>query len=196
MTHSGISKRTTPVSRCCWVPWSMMTTNGRSSETSKWCHSIWPSRRFHEISLFPLPQGQYNENMMGDYIWGHLQESDFQYTCKSRKHNHFRTIVSDFWLSFVYLPCKCCFLSDLMNDNIKIAMFCHNKYENCLCCGHTIKVCAECTCFSIGFRHMQLKYNTWNPGTKIVLHSELFARWLTNGWTHRTAIRNIELLKN
>jgi len=29
-----------------------------------------PSRRFHEISLFPLPQGQYNENMMGDYIWG------------------------------------------------------------------------------------------------------------------------------
>src|SRR6218665_3517409 len=48
-----------------------------------------PSRRFHEISLFPLPQGQYNENMMGDYIWGLLLESDLQYTRKSRKHNHF-----------------------------------------------------------------------------------------------------------
>src|SRR6218665_73356 len=48
-----------------------------------------PSRRFHEISLFPLPQGQYNENMMGYYIWGLLRESDLKYTRKSRKHNHF-----------------------------------------------------------------------------------------------------------
>src|SRR6218665_676804 len=47
------------------------------------------SRRFHEISLLPLPQGQYKENMMGDYIWGLLRESDLQYTRKSRKHNHF-----------------------------------------------------------------------------------------------------------
>ena len=31
----------------------------------------------------------YNENMMGDYIWGLFRESDLQCTCKSRKHNHF-----------------------------------------------------------------------------------------------------------
>ena len=47
-----------------------------------------PSRRFHEISLFHLPQGQYNENMMEDYIWGLLGESDLQYTRKSRKPNY------------------------------------------------------------------------------------------------------------
>ena len=29
-------------------------------------------------------QGQYNENMMGDYIWGLLRESDSQYNRKSR----------------------------------------------------------------------------------------------------------------
>jgi len=40
-----------------------------------------------------------------------------------------------------------------------------------LCCGHKIKVCAECSRFSIGFRHKQLKYNTWKPVTKVVLHS-------------------------
>src|SRR6218665_234173 len=48
-----------------------------------------PSRRFHEMSLFPLSQEQYNENMMGDYIRGLLRESDLQYTRKSRKHNPF-----------------------------------------------------------------------------------------------------------
>jgi len=58
-----------------------------------------------------------------------------------------------------------------MNDNINISLFCHNKYKIFLCCGHEIKVCAECRRFSIGFRHRQLKYNTWKPGTKIVLHS-------------------------
>ena len=31
--------------------------------------------------------------------------------------------------------------------------------------------CAECSCFSIGFRHKQLKHNTWKPGTNTVLHS-------------------------
>ena len=30
-------------------------------------------------------QGQYNENMMRDYIWGLIRESDLQYTCNSRK---------------------------------------------------------------------------------------------------------------
>ena len=36
-----------------------------------------PSRWFHEISLFLLPQGQYNENMMGLHL-GLLQESELQ----------------------------------------------------------------------------------------------------------------------
>src|SRR6218665_3936517 len=36
----------------------------------------WPSRRFYEISLFPLPQGHYNENMMGDYMWRLLRASN------------------------------------------------------------------------------------------------------------------------
>src|SRR6218665_205348 len=34
-----------------------------------------PSRRFHEISLFSLPQGQYNKNMMGNYIWGFFEKA-------------------------------------------------------------------------------------------------------------------------
>jgi len=47
------------------------------------------------------------------------------------------------------------------------------KYELYLCCGHKIKVCAECSGFSVGFRYKQLKYNmsTWKPRTKIVLHN-------------------------
>ena len=34
-------------------------------------------------------QGQYNENMMGDYIWGLIWESDLEYRRKSRKTTHF-----------------------------------------------------------------------------------------------------------
>src|SRR6218665_43701 len=34
-----------------------------------------PSRRFHEISSFPLPQGQYNENMMEDYFGGFFEKA-------------------------------------------------------------------------------------------------------------------------
>src|SRR6218665_3870762 len=66
------------------------------------------------------------------------------------------------------------FLSDRINGNIKISLFCHKKYEIFLCCGHKIKVCVECSRFSIGFRHKQLKYNTWKPGKKIVLHSVIY----------------------
>ena len=58
-----------------------------------------------------------------------------------------------------------------MNKNVKSSLFCHNKYEIFLGCVHKIKVCAECSRFSIGFRHKQLKYNTWKPETNIVLHS-------------------------
>jgi hypothetical protein len=34
-------------------------------------------------------QGQYNENMMGDYIWGLIRGSDLQYSRKSRNPTHF-----------------------------------------------------------------------------------------------------------
>ena len=34
-------------------------------------------------------QGQYNENMIGDYIWGLIWESDLEYRRKSQKTTHF-----------------------------------------------------------------------------------------------------------
>ena len=47
--------------------------------------------RFHQkIKDFESRyQGQYNENMMGDYIWGLIRESDLEYRRKSRKTTHF-----------------------------------------------------------------------------------------------------------
>ncbi|XP_037400093.1 uncharacterized protein LOC119264997 isoform X2 [Pygocentrus nattereri] len=47
--------------------------------------------RFHrDIMNFECRyQRQYNENMMGDYIWGLIRESDLQYSRKSRKTTHF-----------------------------------------------------------------------------------------------------------
>ena len=47
--------------------------------------------RFHQdIKDFESRyQGQYNENMMGDYIWGWIRESDLEYRRKSRKTGHF-----------------------------------------------------------------------------------------------------------
>lgn len=47
--------------------------------------------RFHQdmLDFERRYQGQYNENMMGDYIWGLLRESDMQYTRKCRKPTHF-----------------------------------------------------------------------------------------------------------
>ena len=43
--------------------------------------------RFHrDIKDFESRyQGKYNENMMGDYIWGLIRESDLEYRRKSRK---------------------------------------------------------------------------------------------------------------
>jgi len=52
----------------------------------------------------------------------------------------------------------CYFLSDRMNDNIKISLFCHNRYEIFVCCGHKLKVCAECSRFSI----YALDISSWN----------------------------------
>ena len=47
--------------------------------------------RFHQdiLDFEHRYQGQYNKNMMGDYIWGVIRESDLKYTRKSRKTTHF-----------------------------------------------------------------------------------------------------------
>ncbi|KAL6469174.1 hypothetical protein MHYP_G00226980 [Metynnis hypsauchen] len=47
--------------------------------------------RFHQdiMNFERRYQGQYNENMMGDYIWGLIRESDLQYSRRSRKTTHF-----------------------------------------------------------------------------------------------------------
>ena len=49
------------------------------------------SEQFHQdIKDFESRyQGQYNKNMMGDYIWGLIRESDLEYRRKSRKTTHF-----------------------------------------------------------------------------------------------------------
>ena len=108
--------------------------------------------------------------------WGTTFGGLFEKAICSTLANLEKLFISEtFWVIFdclfVYLPCKCCFLSHRMNKNVKISLFCHNKYEIFLGCVHKIKVCAECSRFSIGFGHKQLKYNTWKPGTNIVLHS-------------------------
>jgi len=96
-----------------------------------------PSRQFHEIPLFSLPQEQYNENMTGDYIWGPLWESDLQYTLKSRKHNHLWTIVSDYWL-----PLSICHASAVFTRphkrQYKNFLVLSQKFEIFLCCGRKI----------------------------------------------------------
>lgn len=47
--------------------------------------------RFHQdLQLFERRyQGQYNEGMLGDYIWGLIRESDVTYKRKCRKTTHF-----------------------------------------------------------------------------------------------------------
>lgn len=47
--------------------------------------------RFHQdiMEFERRYQGQYNENMMGDYIWGLIRESDSQYKRKCRKTTRF-----------------------------------------------------------------------------------------------------------
>ena len=47
-------------------------------------------RFHHDIKYFESRyEGQYYENMMGDYIWGLIRESDLEYRRKSRKTTHF-----------------------------------------------------------------------------------------------------------
>ena len=117
-----------------------------------------------------LYQGQHNENMMGDYIWGLIRESDLQYTRNSRK----LLISETFWVIFdslCLLTMQVLFFISPHEQKCKNSLFCHNRYEIFLGCVHKINVCAECSCFFIGFKHKQLKCNTWKPGTNIVLHS-------------------------
>ncbi|KAL6469172.1 hypothetical protein MHYP_G00226960 [Metynnis hypsauchen] len=47
--------------------------------------------RFHQdiMNFERRYQGQYNENMMGDYIWGLIRQSDLQYSRRSQKTTHF-----------------------------------------------------------------------------------------------------------
>jgi len=47
--------------------------------------------RFHQdMCVFENRyQGHYNENMMGEYIWNHVRESDHKYQRNTRKGNHF-----------------------------------------------------------------------------------------------------------
>ena len=47
-------------------------------------------RFHHDIKYFESRyEGQYYENMMGDYIWGLIRESDLEYRRKRRKTTHF-----------------------------------------------------------------------------------------------------------
>ena len=48
------------------------------------------SKRFHQdiLDFEHRYQGQYNENMMGDHIWGLFLVRNLQYTRKSRKTTH------------------------------------------------------------------------------------------------------------
>ena len=48
--------------------------------------------RFHQdiMDFERRYQGVYNENMMGDYIWGLIRESDLHYSRKTRKPRHFK----------------------------------------------------------------------------------------------------------
>jgi len=47
--------------------------------------------RFHQdiLDFERRYQGQYNESMMGDYIWGLIRESELQYKRQARKTTHF-----------------------------------------------------------------------------------------------------------
>src|SRR6218665_2874348 len=88
-----------------------------------------PSRRFHEISLLPFPQEQYNENMMGTTFGNFFEKA----ICSILANLENIIISEPLWVIF---DCLCLFimqvlffLSDRMNDNIQISLFCHNKYE-------------------------------------------------------------------
>ena len=57
--------------------------------------------RFHQDMLdFECGyQGQYNENMMGDYNWRLICESDLQYNPKSRKIIPFKNFCGHFCIT-------------------------------------------------------------------------------------------------
>jgi hypothetical protein len=59
--------------------------------------------RFHQDMLdFECRyQGQYNENMMGDYVWGLIRGNDLQYSRKSRNPTHFQMFCGHFCITVV-----------------------------------------------------------------------------------------------
>ena len=57
-------------------------TGKRSEETGT--KTFWISNAVHRSY-----QGQYNENIMGDYIWGLVRASDSFHACKACKTSHF-----------------------------------------------------------------------------------------------------------
>ena len=42
----------------------------------------------------------YNENIVGDYIWGLIRESDLHFSCKSWKNYSFQNIFVPFFLYY------------------------------------------------------------------------------------------------
>src|SRR6218665_1946448 len=119
----------------------MMTMEGRSSETSKWCNSLWAFKAVSQnffCFLCLKDSITYNENMMGTTFGGFFEKA----IC-SILANLENIIISE-PLS-VIIDCHCLFTMQVLVFNIKISLFCHNKYEIFLYCGHRIKVCAECS---------------------------------------------------
>jgi len=57
MAHSVHLKEDYTVSKCCWVSWSMTTMDGRSPETSKWCHSWWAFKAVSRNFLVSFASG-------------------------------------------------------------------------------------------------------------------------------------------
>ena len=107
--------------------------------------------------------------------WGTTFGGFFRKAICSALANLEKILISEpFWVIF---DCLCLLTMQVF---FFISLFCHNKYKIFLGCVHKIKVCAECSCFSRGFRHKQLKYNTWKPGTNILLHSE-FLEYISIG---------------
>ena len=115
--------------------------------------------RFHQdiMDFERRYQGQYKENMMRDYFWWLLQESDLQYSRKCRKSIHFWMPLTGFdciWVLAmrVYIG----FFVPAWTE--KIRQFCLYKYETFVACGHSIKVSDECSRF---FFHA-LDMGRWN----------------------------------
>lgn len=56
-----------------------------------WVYSEEQGERFHQdiLDFERRYEGHYNQNAMGDYIWGFISERDVHISCKSRKKINF-----------------------------------------------------------------------------------------------------------